>query len=513
MLYTSGRPQGFEGRTGYQIFVDRFCREGSAPEPMEGRILKEWTDETPKWWPDEDGMYRNQYFYGGNLKGITERLHYLNGMGFDLLYISPISQTPSSHHYDVGNQTKIDPWIGTEEDFRELCEKAHRRDMLICVDLVFNHMGSHSTFFQDALAKPNSKYHDWFEWDAEGNPVYWYGFKDMPQCNKLNPDYQEYVFSVCSFYLNMGADGIRLDLGEILPAEFLRKLRQRVKFINPNAIIVSEMWDLATHKENWQIGGDQVDSVMNYPLSDAILRWVRYGNHLHFDYTRQEIAKYPKCAQDVLWNFLDSHDMPRAINMLVADGMNQDPFSGRIWDIEENWRRTYRPYESFDTYGFRNWEKEKDNQFDNEFAQKELELASLLQYFMPGIPIVYYGTETGVTGYKDPFNRKSYPWQKLGGSLIHYQRLGIFRKSQRSILAQGEITEFKVTPSTILVARKAEMGTLYLMINRTNSYQENPVNGWNTEGWKEVYQMRGATKEGSLPPYSAVVYRKESEQT
>ena len=190
-LYEDYVPERFEGRTGYQIFVDRFFREGTPAEPIAGRILKNWNDITQNWWPDEDGEYRNSYFYGGNLKGIISKLDYLGSMGFDLFYLSPISYTQTSHHYDVGDQRIIDPWIGTWEDFKNLCNVAHSKGKLICVDLVFNHMGINSKFFQEALKNPNSRFHQWFEWDENGNPILWFGFKDLPQCDKNNKDYQD----------------------------------------------------------------------------------------------------------------------------------------------------------------------------------------------------------------------------------------------------------------------------------------------------------------------------------
>ena len=148
-------PDKFIGRTGYQIFVDRFYRKGEPPMPIKGRKIKNWDDTIPDWKPDIDGKYTNLYFYGGNLKGIIEKLGYIKELGFNLLYLSPISKTVSSHHYDVEDQREIDPWIGTWEDFNLLCKIAHERDILICVDLVFNHMGINSKFFQEVLSNNN----------------------------------------------------------------------------------------------------------------------------------------------------------------------------------------------------------------------------------------------------------------------------------------------------------------------------------------------------------------------
>ena len=490
-------PKRFKGRTGYHIFVDRFCRAEKEIPLIEGRRMKQWNDAMPDWWPDADGEYRNQYFYGGNLQGIIQKLEYFSELSIDLLYLSPISKTNTSHHYDVGDQREIDPYIGTWEDFITLCYEAHKRKMLIAVDLVFNHMGAKCEFFQKALAG-EEKYRKWFEWDERGNPVYWFGFKDMPQCNKLEPSYQEYACDVVEKYVKHGADCIRLDLGENLPKEFLTKIKKRAKEINPEVLVVSEMWDFALKKGNPQIYDGQVDSLMNYPLSDAILRWVRYGNYLHYEAGLRNLAKYPANVHDVLWNHLDTHDTPRALNMLSGKGMLEDPFKGHLWDIEGPWRS----YNNFDTYGFRKWESENDFCLSSE-AIKRLKLAALVQYMSKGIPIVLYGTEAGVYGYKDPFNRKPYPWSNEKTEILNfYVELGGLRASNRDILADGDMYVY-VDERILEIVRRNEYGIIVAVLNRTNSEQKIGVNNYQT---KVIFRLNEST-ERILKPLGAIVYR------
>lgn len=464
-------PEQFKGRIGYFIFVDRFCRGNESPlNPVEGRILKDWEDSVPNWWPNEKGEYPNNYFYGGDLQGITRRLSYLKMLfGVDLLYISPISKTPSSHHYDVDDQHVIDPWIGSWEDYKRMCDKAHSLKMLVCQDLVFNHMGAYSKIFQEALNNPNSHYHNWFEWGKNGEPIFWYGIKEMPQCNKLNHEYQEYVLSVVETYLKAGADGIRLDLGEHLPRELMYKIMDKAKSINPDVLIVSEMWDLATENGNRQIFDGEAHSVMNYPLGDAICRWLRYGNYMHFEYTVKELAKYPKQVQDVLWNFLDSHDNPRLANLLVAPGMQQDPFKGRLWRMEDSFML---PNGQCDTYAFRKFEAENDGKFDLSRAYELSKMASLMQYVMPGNPIIYYGTEVGLTGYKDPWNRKPYPWDNVNEDMLeHYSRLGRLRKKNEDILRDGSL-DFYVDSKKAVIRRKKDGEEIEVSIYRDKTMKE-----------------------------------------
>lgn len=455
-------PKRFKGRTGLQIFVDRFYREGAPPKPMEGRILKEWNDPIPNWEPDANGEYQNDYFYGGNLKGMTVKLDYIRRNGFNLIYLSPLGLSETSHHYEPIDQLQIDPWIGTWKDFQVLCEEAHKRDILIVVDLVFNHMSVKSTIFQDALNNPYSKYYDWFEWDENGNPVFWGGFTNMPQCNKYNHDYQDYACHVALHYIKMGADGIRLDLGENFPPEFMRKFRKAVKAVNPEVLIVNEAWGFDNHREVPQLDGTQADSVMNYPLADAIIRWVRFGNAEHFDYNVGEILKYPKETLDVLFNHLDTHDTPRVLDLLEAEGILENPFEGACWDIEGPWRHE----NWFDTYGFRNWELVHDH-IDMDEAFAKLTIAVIIQYFIPGIPIVFAGTEVGVTGYKDPFNRKPYPWDNPNEKILaYYRNLGKLRERNREFFSEAGDLKIDVSYQDIEIIRRNSHGERRLHVCR-----------------------------------------------
>ncbi len=486
--------QHFEGRTGYHIFVDRFLRGGDELSPIKGRIIKQWEDSIPNWWPDEDGVFRNEYFYGGDLKGIIKSLDDIKSMGFNLIYLSPISHTHTYHHYDVENQLEIDPYIGNWDDFKMLCQEAHSKDILICVDLVFNHMGIRSEFFQKALAG-NEQYKKWFEWNHQGNPVYWYGFRDMPQCNKLDKDYQEYACDVIEKYISMGADGIRLDLGEILPKEFMMTILKKAKTINPSVIFINERWEFATSSTKPYLYIDMADTVMNYPRADAIIRWVRYGNSSHFQYTEERISKYPYHVQNLLWNLLDSHDTPRALTMLVGDKMNENPYNGRVWDIESPWRSNY----GFDTYHFREWEYEHDK-INVTYAQEKLKLASLIQYIIRGIPMVFSGTEVGVCGYKDPFNRKPYPWKQRNEELKkHYTQLGILRNSNQDILKNGEMF-IEVQSDIMSIHRNFEYKRLTAILNRTCQSKKISV-----PAAKIVFSLNESS-EKELNPFGAIVY-------
>ena len=491
--------QKFEGKIGYQVIVDRFCKSSRNIADIPGRKTKDWQDFMPDWKPDEDGVYRNKYFYKGDLQGLISKLDYLKELGIGLLILGPISETKENHHYDVGGQMKIDPYIGTEEDFRNFCYEAHKRDILIGVDLIFNHMGYNSEIFQKAL-HGDERYRKWFYFNSDGSYQYWYDFKNMPLCNQRNPDFQKHAREVVQFYVRNGADMLRLDLGENLAGELQDVIANSARDINPEVLIVNERWEFANDQNNNDYYFDMANSVMNYPAADAIMRWLVYGNAAHFDYTMRRIAHYPAEHRNLLWNMLDSHDVPRAINMLHGEGMNPEPIHGkRIWDMENPWKRPG----SFDTYGFRKWEAEHSYKLFPEIARRRLLSASTNDYMLPRITVIYYGTEVGMSGCKDPFCRGPYPWEHEDLFFRnHFVKLGKMKLENNDILARGD-WNWKVTPTTLEMYRHSEAGTLVVIVN--NSEKEFYPNE-NISNSKEVISIGESTAD-KIAPYGAIIYR------
>ena len=496
MIYV---PDIIKGRTGYLVMVDRFCRVGEPPKPMEGRKIKEWSDSIPDWQPDADGVYRNKYFYGGNLKGVESKIDYFDKLGVDFVCLSPISRSNNYHHYDVHDQRIIDPYIGDWNDFSLLAKKLHMKKKLLGVDLVFNHRSSESEFFKKAMAG-DPKYKKWFEWDENGNPICWSGYKDMPQCNKLEPSYQEFCCEEIRIYIENGADFIRLDLGENFPKEFLMKIKSAARKINPKVVIAVEMWEFAFKKGNPIIYDGQADTVMNYPLADAILRWVRYGNYLHFNACTESLAKYPLQVRDATLNYLSTHDTPRERNMLAGGKMVEDPFSKRfIWDMEYWWDEKGKP---FPTYEFRKWGIGHSNVL-SPLVDDLQKLASLIQYLSKGIPVIYYGSERGMSGNKDPDSRRPVQWETTNADMFNYYcGLGKMRKENRDILAKGE--EYKnTTPNVLEIVRRSENGIILGFINRSSDYQ--PIEAYFPNA-KEIFNLKGSNQ-SMLAPYGAYVCR------
>lgn len=454
------------GRTAYQIMPDRFFRKGdSVLEHINGRKLKDWHDRMPDWQPDNDGEFRNLYFYGGNLKGVESKLFYLKNLGFDMIYLTPIEESMAYHHYDVGNHSMIDPWLGTWEDFKSLCESAKKLGIAIVVDLVFNHTGINSVYYN------NSKYQSWYKKTQSGKQIFWWGFTDMPECNTLCKSYQDAMTKVIEKYLENGANGIRLDLGENLPKEFLEAIAY-VKEKYPSCIFIGEMWGIATDRVDSKLFDGQLDSVMNYPMTDAILRWTRWGYDKHFSYNFNRVyGEYPERARNLLLNNIATHDTPTAMTMLVGDKMNSDVFNKKIWDIESPWLQG----ECFNTYKFREYEAQHDVLPENEYihGKRLLKISLAIMYTIPGIPCVYQGTEIADMGYKDPFNRKPYFWDRPDEEMkIFVKQLGKIRKENADILRTGSAAILKITDSLLILERKTDSAKIILAINRTETTQQ-----------------------------------------
>ena len=245
-------PIDFKGRVMYQIFPDRFAKSGEV-DPK-GKLmpyeLHNDTSDTPVYLPNENGRITNSDFFGGNLMGIIEKLPYLKSMGVGIIYLNPIFMAYSNHRYDTADYKRIDPLLGTEDDFRILCEKAHKLDIKIILDGVFSHTGSNSIYFDaegifgdGAVSNPDSPYREWFQFeDYPHRYTSWWGIDTLPCVNELNQSYMDYIIysedSVICHWMKLGADGFRLDVADELPDEFIAAFHKKLKEVNPDAILL-----------------------------------------------------------------------------------------------------------------------------------------------------------------------------------------------------------------------------------------------------------------------------------
>ncbi|MFR2041941.1 MAG: glycoside hydrolase family 13 protein [Oscillospiraceae bacterium] len=325
-------PDWAKGATIYQVFPDRFYASGRADVTGKLKpytIHKNWYDEVD-WKPTPDGQVLNNDFFGGNFRGITEKMDYIAGLGVTILYLNPISKSFSSHRYDTGDYKTPDPLLGTEADFAALCDAAHARGIRVILDGVYSHTGSNSLYFNREGAFPsvgayNSKespYYSWYTFYNWPNVYHsWWDFDTLPTVNKMDPAFVRYIItdedSVLAHWLRLGADGYRLDVADELPDEFIKLLRNRIKELNPDALLLGEVWEDASNKcaygkRRTYFTGGELDSVMNYPFRTAIVNFVKNldGGRGFKETVMSIMENYPPQVAACNMNLLGTHDTP-----------------------------------------------------------------------------------------------------------------------------------------------------------------------------------------------------------
>ncbi len=456
--------KGFEtpkwpvGGVMYQIFPDRFNFSGEE-KSIKRTDFQRNTDwyALPQWQPNENGEITNSDFFMGDLKGITQKLDYLEKLGVSCIYLNPISEAYSNHRYDTGDYSHIDPILGTEEDFITLCAEAKKRGIHIINDGVFSHTGSDSIYFNrsgrygsgGAYRDKNSPYFSWYkfnEWPDNYNS--WWGFYTLPEVIETSPAFNEYINGengIIRKWMRCGNSGWRLDVADELPDEFMENLRKSVKEENPEAFIVGEVWEDASNKESYGarrkfLLGEQLDSVMNYVFRNAILDFCRGQDAKYtMDAIMSVIENYPRPVLRVLMNSLSTHDTERALTVIAGE-----PLNGR----DRQWQASQKLSETQRNRGI-----------------KLFKLAVAMQYTLPGFPCVYYGDEAGMEGYRDPFNRCCYPWGKEDSKLIEWHKqLADLRKSC-SALWDGDFAGVYARERRLAYIRHNNQFSLYCVFN------------------------------------------------
>ena len=462
-------PDWAKGAIIYQIFPDRFNKAGKVD--LKGKLQpytvhQNWYEEV-SWQPTAEGEVLNNDFYGGNFKGIQEKLEYLESLGVEILYLNPIGKAFSSHRYDTSDYKTPDPMLGTEKDFSTLCRAAHKRGMKIILDGVYSHTGSDSIYFNkkgtfDSVGAYNSKespYYGWYTFhDYPHTYNSWWGFDTLPTVNKLDPSFVDYIItgkdSVVAHWLKLGADGFRLDVADELPDEFILMLKNRIRQIKPDALLIGEVWEDASNKTSYGIRrryftDGELDSPMNYPFRTAIINFMRKiddGHNLR-QTVMSIVENYPPQVMACTMNLLGTHDTPRILTALIDD------FNGdRYAKAQRRLTRTQ-------------WVTALDR----------LHAASFLQFTLPGCPAVYYGDEAGMEGYGDPFCRRPFPWGREEWELqVHYRRLGQLRKKYKA-LRYGDIQFFQGMNNQVGFCRSYGGQTLRVYVNRSSDDWEIPV--------------------------------------
>lgn len=311
----------------------------------------------------------------GDLNGITDKLPYLKELGVSALWLMPIHPSPTYHGYDVLDYYAINPEYGTLEDFKHLVKEANKVNIKIFLDMVFNHTSDQHEWFKLAL-KNDEKYRSYYNFVPSSQPTgaYWHNFGNnkyygffsstMPDLNFFNDDLQDEIIKIASFWANLGIEGFRLDgalhfYGENeYPGKaydyfdniiFLKKLNEKMKQINKNFFLLGEVWT------DYKIFSDYMRSLcpLDFELSNIITDTAsKSGN---YDYVRMIINRqdYYQTINPNYVNapFLKNHDQDRLASLITDD--------------------------------FR-----------------KLRLAAEMLLTLPGTPIIYYGEEIGMKGYK-----------------------------------------------------------------------------------------------------------------
>ncbi|HEX2954398.1 MAG TPA: glycoside hydrolase family 13 protein [Bacillota bacterium] len=454
-------PAWLEDTVFYQIFPERFCNGDQQNDPK----------STVAW----GSRPENFNFFGGDLEGITQKLGYLERLGINALYLNPIFDAPSNHKYDTRDYLRIAPEFGDMRTYLRLVRKLHEKGIRVILDGVFNHTGDDFWAFKDLLLRQEkSPYKKWYHCRAvpvsqTPNPNYecWWGIGTLPKLNYSEPEVVKYILHAVAFWTMTGIDGWRLDVPNEVVIEFWHVFKKLVKAINPEAYIVGEIWEDATP---W-LGNRLFDAVMNYVWRDLVLGFFAHENMNAASFEaglRALREKYSLEVTSSMFNLLGSHDTPRFLTMC----------GGR-----------------------------KDRML----------MALLFQFTYPGVPVIYYGDEIGMTGDKDPDCRKTMIWDETRWDKEIYQtyrKLIHFRK-EKEVLKRGDYLPVAVTPDGILgYWRSFSQERMLVVFNRTDMLQHIciPVEEQYQGAWKSIYPMDGpSVKVGdrwtlALPPRMGMIW-------
>ncbi|WP_066191713.1 glycoside hydrolase family 13 protein [Gracilibacillus timonensis] len=420
----------------YQIFPERFANGDASLNP-EGTLP----------WGSEEPSPTN--FFGGDFQGVIDHLDYLDELGINGLYFTPIFKAYSNHKYDTIDYFEIDPQFGDKKTFRKLVKECHKRGIKVMLDAVFNHSGFYFEPFQDVLKnQEESKYKDWFFiWDfpvkTKGLPNYdTFSFvASMPKLNTTNPEVKQYLLEVAKYWIEeFDIDGWRLDVANEVDHVFWRDFRQVVKKAKPDAYILGEIW----HDSLKWLQGDQFDAVMNYPFTNGAVEFFAKQNMdspTFLDTITKVLHMYPQNVNEVTFNLLDSHDTPRILT--EADG-----------------------------------------------EKARIKLLYLFQMSFIGSPCIYYGDEISMDGGDDPGCRKCMVWQenKQDQEMFAFvKRLINLRKKLPAFGNEAEFRFLGYQGGAIVYEKQTKHEQLVFVLNNSENFQVMEVPSLSHQDVTEIF--------------------------
>lgn len=414
-----------QGMLIYQIFPDSFARgrdeiTRSQYGPYGHELLiKNWNDP-----PELPPVGRD--YYGGDFRGVIEKLDYLQELGIECIYFCPVFQSPSNHRYDTFDYMKIDPMLGTEDDFVEMVEAAHERGIKIILDAVFNHCSCDSIYFDmpgrydGAYHNKQSPYYRWFHFERWPDEYQmWHDIRNMPEFVEC-PEVEAFFLGgagVTAYWLQLGIDGWRTDVTSCNSDTFWRRFRDRINQIRPDAYLVSEEWGNASH----YLVGDMFSATMNYRFTFALEGFFAV-ERLNAAQLEDRLATLrrdtPAPALHAQMNLLSSHDIRRILT--ACDGDKQ--------------------------------------------RMKQI-VAFQMSY--PGAPMIYYGDEAGLTGASAEDGRKAYPWGHEDAEILAFYKNIMAVRQRLPVLRTGDYETLAVDDERRLFAfaRRLDDTVIYSLFN------------------------------------------------
>lgn len=441
-------PSWAENKVVYQIFPSRYATTENVEESL--------------WYKSPVNNMDNLH---GNLRGIINHLPHIKELGADVIYMTPIFLSESMHKYDTIDYYKIDPSFGTEDDLKELVNKAHEMGMRVILDGVFNHTSPKFFAFKDI--KENGEKSPYINWyyikdfpirygSRTEKPNYksfaYYG--GMPKLNLNNTETADYFINVGKYWVKeCHIDGWRLDVGDEISHFFWKKFRKALKKDNPDTLIIGEIW----HYAGDFLEGDEWDTVMNYQFYLAVQDFVAKETMTasefveSLDFMRGNLNRkvYP-----VLWNLIDSHDTARFTHVC---GENRE----------------------------------------------KIKLAAALQLLSTGMAMIYYGDEYAMKGGGDPDCRRGMVWDEKyqDKEIFEWYKSLIKIRKEHPVITKGELIKCRTDDEsgTIIETRQLD-GEGVIMIFH-GKREEITLKEY--AGKKNI--LTGERFDGKLGAYDAVV--------
>lgn len=566
-------PDWAKGAVIYQIYTDRFNNGDPSNDVVSGEYFYvggpvEKIDDWSKV-PAVDGT---KEFYGGDLKGVLDKLDYLQDLGIDAIYFNPLFVSPSNHKYDSQDYEHIDPHFGvivedggeclrdgdsnnknatkyqkrvcslknleaSDELFCEVVRQAHARGIKVILDGVFNHCGSFNKWldrekiYEDsadfevgAYSSKSSPYSSYFDfrnpdgWPDNNSYDGWWGFDTLPKLNyeKSNELFDK-VISIAKKWIDKPfcVDGWRLDVAADIGHSpefnhlFFKKFREAVKESNPDALILAEHYG---DPKPW-LNGKEWDSVMNYDAFMEPVTWYLTGMQKHSDDFRGDMLANARVFFDTMR--YNGNKLCASSKFVAMNQLSNHDHSRFLTRTNQKVGRT-------NSLG---WQAA-----DSGIDKAVMRLAVMMQMTWIGAPTIYYGDEAGLTGFTDPDNRRTYPWGREDLELIQFHKEMISIHKENKALSCGSIIELICEGGIVGYGRFTADSAVYVVINREETEHEIEVPVWMASGDKEAryekliistrdgfstdrydLESRGGRVMLAPPPVSGIVFRQKAD--